>query len=211
MSWKDIFLMSRQVQTFDRLLAGQARCAVQMIGLLQEYVDSTDETRRAQIAEEASDLEHAGDKARVTIVEQLYRTFVTPFDREDINDLSQALDDIVDYAENTIKELVLYRVPISPPLQEMIPVMAEGTQALAQAVELLPASLHSAGDHAVHAKSCENKMEGIYRHAIADLGSEDDIHTLIKMREIYRHLSNAADRMDLAANILMRIAIKQGH
>lgn len=211
MSWKDIFLMSRQVQTFDRLLAGQSRCAVQMIGLLQEYVDSADETRRAQIAEEASDLEHAGDKARITIVEQLYRTFVTPFDREDINDLSQALDDIVDYAENTIKELVLYRVPISPPLQEMIPVMAEGTQALAQAVDLLPASLHSAGDHAVHAKSCENKMEGIYRHAIADLGSEDDIHTLIKMREIYRHLSNAADRMDLAANILMRIAIKQGH
>lgn len=211
MSWKDIFLMSRQVQTFDRLLADQARCAVQMIALLQEYVDSTDETRRAQIAEEASDLEHAGDKARITIVEQLYRTFVTPFDREDINDLSQALDDIVDYAENTIKELVLYRVPISPPLQEMIPVMAEGTQALAHAVELLPASLHSAGDHAVHAKSCENKMEGIYRHAIADLGSEDDIHALIKMREIYRHLSNAADRMDLAANILMRIAIKQGH
>ncbi|WP_430626329.1 DUF47 domain-containing protein [Sulfobacillus thermotolerans] len=102
MSWKDIFQMSRQVQNFDRLLADQSQYAVTMVGLLKAYVENgSDETKQRQIAEQASDLEHAGDRARITIVEQLYHTFVTPFDREDINDLSQALDDIVDYAENS--------------------------------------------------------------------------------------------------------------
>ncbi|AUW93802.1 MAG: DUF47 domain-containing protein [Sulfobacillus thermosulfidooxidans] len=212
MSWKDIFQMSRQVQNFDRLLADQSQYAVTMVGLLKAYVENgSDETKQRQIAEQASDLEHAGDRARITIVEQLYHTFVTPFDREDINDLSQALDDIVDYAENSIKELALYQTTITSELLQMIDVMGEGTAALAEAVQLLPTSLRNAGDHAVRAKTCENKMEGLYRRAIADLGSVDDIHALIKMREIYRHLSNAADRMDQAANVLIRVAIKQGH
>lgn len=211
MSWKDIFKMSGQIRTFDRVLADQAHCAVQMVALLQKYIECTEEGERMHIAQEASDLEHDGDRSRSIIVEQLYQTFVTPFDREDINDLSEGLDDIVDYAENTIKEIALYRVDITGDLQRMIPVLAEGTQALAHAVELLPTSLHTAGDKAVAAKRCENQMEDIYRHAIADLTQEDDLHILIKMREIYRHLSNAADRLDLVANILIRIAIKQGH
>ncbi|MDA8194561.1 MAG: DUF47 family protein [Thermaerobacter sp.] len=211
MSWKDIFMISRQVQTFHDVLAEQAHIAVQMVQLLQSYVDEKQKEGRLELAEQASDLEHAGDRVRMMIVDQLQQTFVTPFDREDINDLSQALDDIVDYAENTIKEIAIYQIRVNDILRAMVGILHQGTVALDEAVGLLGPSMRHANEAAVKAKSSENKMEGMYRKAIATLSEEDDIHYLIKIREVYRHLGNAADRMDAAANVLMRIAIKQSH
>lgn len=211
MGWKDIFMMSRQVRAFHEVLAEQSHVAVQMVELLQSYVDESQRAQREVIAEQASDLEHAGDRLRIMILDQLQQTFVTPFDREDINDLSRALDDIVDYAENTIKEILIYQIVVNETLLSMIDTLQQGTLSLDKAMQLLGSSIREANDVAVEVKSCENKMEGIYRRAIASLSEEEDLHYVIKIREVYRHLSNAADRMDAAANVLMRIAIKQAH
>ena len=69
-----------------------------------------------------------------------------------------------------------------------------------------------ASEHAQRAKALENKMEGIYREALAELfsGAEDIKHVMkiLKMREVYRHLSNAADRGDEAANVIADIVVK---
>ncbi|RIV19225.1 DUF47 family protein [Alicyclobacillaceae bacterium I2511] len=211
MSWKDIFMMSRQVRAFHEVLAEQSHVAVQMVQLLQSYVGETVGQQREVIAEQASDLEHDGDRLRIMILDQLQQTFVTPFDREDINDLSRALDDIVDYAENTIKEILIYQIAVNETLLSMMETLQQGTVLLDNAMQLLGTSIREANDVAVGVKACENKMEGIYRRAIANLSVEEDVHYLIKIREVYRHLSNAADRMDAAANVLMRIAIKQAH
>ena len=70
-----------------------------------------------------------------------------------------------------------------------------------------------ANDHAVRAKALENRVESVYREAIAALfaGPRDVDHVveMLKLREIYRHLSNAADRGDEAANIIGDIVVKQ--
>ncbi len=69
-----------------------------------------------------------------------------------------------------------------------------------------------AGEHAQRAKALENKVEDIYREALADLfsGAEDIAHVvkMLKLREVYRHLSNAADRGDEAANVIADIVVK---
>ena len=69
-----------------------------------------------------------------------------------------------------------------------------------------------AQEHARRAKSLENQVEAVYREALADMFKEtDDVNQLVnmlKMREIYRHLSNAADRGDEAANVLADIIVK---
>ena len=71
-----------------------------------------------------------------------------------------------------------------------------------------------ANEHAQRAKALENKIEDIYRESLAELfsGAEDVKHVIkiLKYREIYRHLSNAADRGDEAANVIAGIVMKIG-
>ena len=69
-----------------------------------------------------------------------------------------------------------------------------------------------AEDHAVRAKALENRVETVYREALAELFHRprdvDHVVDMLKLREIYRHLSNAADRGDEAANVLTDIVVK---
>jgi len=69
-------------------------------------------------------------------------------------------------------------------------------------------------DHAQRAKALENRVERVYRQAIADLFSgPEDVHhimNMLKLREVYRHLSNAADRGDEAGNVISDIVVKMG-
>jgi hypothetical protein len=80
------------------------------------------------------------------------------------------------------------------------------------AVDCLEEHPRVTSEHAHRAKSLENKVETVYREALADLFSDvEDIEHVVKMlkqREVYRHLSNAADRGDEAANVLANIVVK---
>lgn len=209
MSWKDIFVPTQQV--FYGLLCDQMTVAEEITGLLERYILVENEEERASIAERASDCEHDGDRRRQALMEKLQGTFVTPIDREDLNDLSRAIDDIIDYNENTIKEIAIYEIRIDDPIRDMVATMRMAVDHLATAIQLLARDPRAANQAAMKTKSMENKMEGIYRRAIAELTHEPDIHYLIKAREVYRHLSNAADRADGAANVINSIIVKQNH
>lgn len=209
MSWKDIFVPTQQV--FYGLLCDQMTVAEEITGLLERYILVENEEERASIAERASDCEHDGDRRRQALMEKLQGTFVTPIDREDLNDLSRAIDDIIDYNENTIKEIAIYEIRIDDPIRDMVATMRLAVDHLATAIQLLARDPKAANQAAMKTKSMENKMEGIYRRAIAELTHEPDIHYLIKAREVYRHLSNAADRADGAANVINSIIVKQNH
>lgn len=213
MGWMNVFGGSKQIHQFYELLNAQAHTAQSMADLLMRYIQATmagaASMRLASIRDQADELEHTGDHWRQMIVDLLAESFVTPFDREDINDLSRAIDDIVDYCENTIKEIQLFEIVPNTFIVDMVLVMGQGVTELDKAVKALSTDRTSSRTQAMAAKFQENKMEGIYRHAIADLSHLDDIHELIKIREIYRHLSNAADRLDVAANLILRIIIKQ--
>ena len=80
------------------------------------------------------------------------------------------------------------------------------------AVQRLGDHPHVANDHAVRAKALENRVEQVYREAVADLFNQPQdvahIVAMLKLREIYRHLSNAADRGDEAANTISDIVVK---
>ncbi len=213
MGWMNVFGGSKQIHQFYELLNAQGRVAQSMTDLLMRYIHATMSAatpeQLADIRDQADKLEHTGDHWRQMIVDLLAETFVTPFDREDINDLSRAVDDIVDYCENTIKEIQLFEIVPNAFIVDMVLVMGQGVGELDKALQSLSGDRTRSRTQAMAAKFQENKMEGIYRRAIADLSHLDDIHELIKFREIYRHLSNAADRLDTAANLLIRIIIKQ--
>ncbi len=142
------------------------------------------------------------------MIEELNNTFVTPFDREDIFQLSRALDDVMDYADSTVVELEMYGIKADHHVRKMVDILIGAADELARSMKHLEVYPKIANDHAVKAKRHENLMEAAYRQAVSELFSGTDPIFMLKMREIYRHLSNCADRVDEAANIILSIVMK---
>jgi predicted phosphate transport protein (TIGR00153 family) len=189
---------------FFGLLLEQARVTEEGLKLLVEFVEKPGEEMGCRVEQ----AEKAADEVRRRLIDALNRTFVTPLDREDIFSLSRAVDDMVDYAKSTVEEMVLFQVQPNRHLRDMAMLLYEGAQHITRAIASLG---HMPGDiqaHIILAKKSENKMEHLYREALAELFTTPDVVTIIKMREIYRHLSNAADRGDEAADILSDILVK---
>lgn len=153
-------------------------------------------------------LEREADELRRILIQELDQTFVTPLDREDIYALSRAIDDVVDYANTTVDEMEIYEVKGDHHIKEMVNILRKAARELNDAVKILKDYPKIASEHAVKAKSYENQMEKAYHLALADLFKGADTVYMLKMREIYRHLSNAADRGDEAANIISSIVMK---
>jgi uncharacterized protein Yka (UPF0111/DUF47 family) len=156
--------------------------------------------------------EEDADEVRRILISELNRTFVTPFDREDISALSRAIDDIMDYAWSTVQEMELLHVTPTPYLQRMVSLIHEGAREVHLAMLRIKDHPEVATEHAQRAKALENRVEHVYREALADLfegpAGPKRVIVILKMREVYRHLSNAADRGDAAANIISDIVVK---
>jgi predicted phosphate transport protein (TIGR00153 family) len=156
--------------------------------------------------------EKEADEVRRILVDELNRTFVTPMDREDIFALSRAIDDILDYAYSTLDEMTILHVTPNPYLQRIVSLLRDAANQVHLAMLRLKDHPGVAVDHAQRAKALENRVESVYREAIAALfeGPADPEHIveMLKLREIYRHLSNAADRGDEAANIISNVVVK---
>jgi uncharacterized protein len=189
---------------FFDLLIRQSSKTVE--GLEALFAFAADGTREK--ANLVRSLEREADELRRILIEELDKTFVTPIDREDIFALSRTIDDVIDYANTTVDEMEIYEVKGNDHIKEMVNVLRKAARELDEAVKILKDYPKIASDHAVKAKAYENAMEKTYHKALADLFRGSDTIYMLKMREIYRHLSNAADRGDEAANIISSIVMK---
>jgi predicted phosphate transport protein (TIGR00153 family) len=191
-------------KNFYKMLSHQASKTLEGIEALGEFV----ENQNQKDANRVKEIEKEADELRRVLVEELHKTFVIPMDREDIYALSRAIDDIVDYATSTVDEMEIYEVLSDAHLREMVDILRKAALEIRDAVKILEAYPNIAMEHAVKAKFYENTMEKAYHSALADLFKKTDTVYMLKMREVYRHLSNAADRSDEAANIICSIVMK---
>jgi predicted phosphate transport protein (TIGR00153 family) len=203
-----IFSRKKKPNRFLELLARQAEYTVQGMEALKQYVINPDDT----LAERVGQIETEADEVRRILIDELNQTFVTPFDREDIFALSLTIDDILDYADTTVDEMVLLKVSPNPFLERMVSLLSDAAMEIYRGVLRLEDHPNVANDHAVRAKALENRVESVYREALANLFTDpqdlDQVMGILKLREIYRHLSNAADRGDQAANVIGDIVVK---
>ena len=199
----------KREDVFHKLIHQQASITYDGLRLLVKYL----ETQDGEIAEELDLKEKEADEVRRILIDELNRTFVTPFDREDIFALSRSIDDVMDYANTTVSEMVILKVEPTKFMLRIAALLKDAAYEIFQAVQRLEKNPAVATDHAQRAKTLENRVESVYREAIADLfkGPEDVHHIveMLKLREVYRHLSNAADRGDEAANIIADIVMKK--
>ena len=159
-----------------------------------------------------NDLEHQGDAITHQIFEQLHRSVITTFDREDIALLAHSLDDVTDFIHAAADAMLLYKVerPTNR-ARELVDVIV---QAVAE-VESAVSEMHDRIGRKQLLKRCveinrlENIGDNVFRSAMAELFDDStDIAGLIKWREIYKHMESVIDRCEDIANILEGVAIK---
>jgi uncharacterized protein len=202
-------IFRKREEVFHKLIEKQAAITYEGVRLLVKYL----ETEAPDLAEELAMKEKEADEIRRILIDELNRRFSTPFDREDIFALSRSIDDVIDYADSTVSEMVVLKVKPTPYMLRIATLLKDAAYEIYQAVLRLQKNPSVSIDHAQRAKALENRVEGVYREAIADLfsGPEDLHHVveMLKLREVYRHLSNAADRGDEAGNIIADIVVKK--
>ncbi|MCG8351393.1 MAG: DUF47 family protein [Chloroflexales bacterium] len=201
-------LFRRKSDRFMILLLQQAEYTVQGIDGLMAYL----RTPSDECANYVRRIEKEADETRRILIDELNHSFVTPLDREDIFSLSRSIDDMLDYAYSTVSEMQILNIESNQYLEQMISLIRDAAEEIRMAMVQLKDHPNVANDHAVRAKALENRVEQVYREAIAALfqGPQDVKHVveMLKLREIYRHLSNAADRGDEAANVISDAVVK---
>jgi predicted phosphate transport protein (TIGR00153 family) len=178
-----------------------ARALVEMLN--EKGGDYSEHLRRIKA------IEHECDDLTHSISTRLNKSFITPFDREDIYLLSGALDDIVDLIDDAARAMVMYDVHESTPdARRFADVIQRMAVQLHEVVSML-AKPNGINPRLVELHRLENEGDEIYHKAIAELfHNATDPLNVIKWKDIYEKLEAAVDRCENVANIIESVIIK---
>jgi uncharacterized protein Yka (UPF0111/DUF47 family) len=189
---------------FYKLLANQSDKTLEGIKQLKLYM----KTGLTEDGEKLVACEKEGDELRKILIDELNKTFITPFEREDIFILSRAIDDMLDYSRSTFEEMQIFQLHPTDETRNMVELLLEAAEDVNYSICYLKNNPRLSSEHAVTAKKVENKIETEYRKGLVKLLESDDVKYILKMREIFRHLSNLADKIDYAADVIGHIVVK---
>ncbi len=195
---------------FFELFEESAQNTVKAAQALKEMVDDWQfvDSRVAEITE----MEHRGDTITHQVISLLHRTFVTPFDREDIALLAHTMDDVIDFIHSAADAMFIYKIE-SPTerAKQLADIIVQGANEVEKAVRGLRkrSELKNIMEGCVEINRLENMADRVYRAAIAELfENTEDIALVIKWREIYEHMESATDRCEDVADVLEGVALK---
>ncbi|MFH1999143.1 MAG: DUF47 family protein [Planctomycetota bacterium] len=168
--------------------------------------------KRLQISREIKELESKADDVAHAIFQLLSNSFVTPFDREDIQRLTDHMDDVLDHVEATSARMEIYDLPEpTEEVHEMSRVLQEAFSKVTSAVGKLRSwkNRDEILKICVEVNSLENEGDSLLRRALHGLFKDatDPLH-VIKMKEIYENLEDAIDHCEDLANVIETIMIK---
>jgi hypothetical protein len=199
-------LIPREERFFD-LFVEDAANVLGAARLLEAMLRTYDTVERR--AGEIRDAEHRGDEISHDIGHRLESTFVTPFDREDIHGLISALDDVLDYVEETADTFVLYRIEApTAAAVELASIIVRQCELLHEALSHLR-GFKDLETYWIEIHRLENEGDRVGRLAIAGLfDNNSDAIEIIKWRKIYNVLEETIDKCEDVANIIERIVVK---
>jgi predicted phosphate transport protein (TIGR00153 family) len=203
---RTLSFIPRERRFYD-LFEQQAATIVRSTGLLEQAL--ADVANLAACQREIKTLENEGDEITYEIVNTLNRTFVTPFDHEDIYALASGLDDILDYIEEVADTANLYGITTIPePARELTRLLTLAVAQLEQAIGKLESG-KGIDEHSAEVHRLEDVGDSTSRRAIAELFSDQHpLLEVIKLKDLYGLLEDALDRCETVANVLEGIATK---
>lgn len=179
--------------------------------LLKQLADDFSNNPR-EIYHQIKDLEHIGDNQTHEIITMLNKSFITPFDREDIYSLTSALDDVLDLIDASAQHLVNYHInEVTPEAKELTFIILKSCQSLEKAVNHLgnKKNYDAIKECCVEINSLENEADKVKHGVISKLfGQEKDPIFIMKWKEIYEILELTTDKCEDVANILESLVLK---
>ena len=204
MMWLSDIFTARKQKLFLALLRRHGDLLVQTAHGLTAFVQDPS----SGAADELAEFDARSEKIVTDTIDALTDTFVTPFDRQDIYNLVEAMDDMIAYLASSAREIDLFKIKPTPQIGEMVDLLLQAATYVHTAIENIDAHGSFAVECANKACNIENTVEDLYRRTLAELFDTDDMHRIFKLREIYRHLSNAADRADAIGKLIGKIVVK---
>ena len=200
-------LLPREDKYFD-MFSAMAGKIEEAAGILMEMLES-DGSDYASYTKRIKAVEHACDQLTHEVTTKLNKSFITPFDREDIYTLTVALDDICDYIDAGARTIVMYDIrAVNDEARELARTIVQLGAAITKAVGML-SKPNGINAHFVEIHRLENVADDIYFRAIGKLfkNATDPIE-VIKWKEFLEILENATDRAESVANIIESIVLK---
>ncbi len=182
--------------------------------LLIKLVRERDITQRLEYTKQIKDVEHIGDNITKNLLNELNGTFITPFEREDIHELINNMDDVVDYIHAASKRIHFYKLNSVP---EEFVWIADRIHSANKEIQMVLRSVRSVNDFKKYAHCCEkisefeSEVDDIYQEYLSKLFEEEaNAIDLIKKRDILTTLEKAIDKCDDVGNIFSSLVVKMG-
>jgi predicted phosphate transport protein (TIGR00153 family) len=188
---------------FTELAENVHAAAGALVDLLINFTDVPAKVERIKAYEhKADDLTHA-------LITRLNQSFITPFDREDIHDLSTAIDDVLDLIDAAASRMLMYHVDrVRPGVADLATTLLAATEQMAAAVRTLEKRDHILS-YCIEINRLENESDRLCRTLIAELFDEEkDPVQIIKWKEIIEVIETAADKCEDVANVIESVTLK---
>lgn len=198
-----------QDNVFFDLFEDLARVVVQAASKLEEMV--TNENDTAVLYASIRDLEHQGDQITHKIYYNLNRTFITPLDPMEISRLASALDDILDYIDDSAEKMVIYGIKsFDRAMENFAQIIKLSTIQLESGVKGIRSirkgnKIETCG---IEVNRLENMADDLLAQSLQRLFATEDAMTTIRLKDIYECLETATDKCEDVANVLSDITIR---
>jgi uncharacterized protein len=189
---------------YNRAARNNVAIAEKVIDLLERFPEQSEE-----IVRDVKELEHEGDRITHELVDLVNRTFVTPFDRDDMYRLASVLDDICDYVDEAAEKIVSYGVrDVRDGAREQARVIQRSAAKLSEAIGRLE-GFQDSRRQLIELRELEDEGDRIARASISELfASGGDAIALIRWKDIHEQLEEAVDACENAADVLEAILVK---
>jgi uncharacterized protein len=199
--------------SFFPLFESDAKNLLKATELLKELMSGTDFVEHERINLEIRDVEHIGDEITVKTYEQLNKSFITPFDREDIHELTAHIDDVVDSINGISRRVCLYKPKkLVPIYKEMADLICDGAKEIDIAIQCLrdPVTNKEKITRACkRVKEIEHQADELYFAGVSELfEKEEDPKELLKNNKILEYLERCVDEEEDVTDTLKAILIK---
>ena len=199
--------LTPQKREFFGLFNAASSNACDMAAALMELLAGWPESRAK--LRDIRELENEGDRLTHEVINLLNRTFVTPFDRDDMYRLASAIDDVCDYIDEAADNIDAYEVKTVPEkARQQAEVIHRAASRLHEAVQLLE-GFKDSQRQLVALRELEDEGDRLAREAVAELFRADvDPLTIIRWKDIHDQLEEAIDACENAADVLEAILVK---
>jgi len=191
---------------FESMLSHQSEMTVSGVKAFIVWL----ETRPLSDPHELQRIETEVDIMRKDLEEKLIKSFSTPFDRQDIFSISRQMDYILNFSNETVKEMYAFGVQPDPSILAMARYLLSGTECISRGIRDITSDKTAVEAEIRHARDAYHRIEEVYIAGMTELLKTTDAMNALRTREIYHHLRDAGramrDTLDILHNAVIDLA-----